>query len=181
MTADGGERDRGGECRSRTCPTFRSRRVSTAMPCRSANSPKRTAGRRVVGEAGIEPAACGVRTRRAANCATPQIRDGPCPSCELIADVIIPLAAVEAAGAQATLFETAAPSRTGTGRCGRASRSALCRRARRDRRAAPAFPRHNPRLRLYDVSKGRQLVEVVAAHGTLLWFAFEQNGQGGRI
>jgi hypothetical protein len=30
----------GGECRSRTCPTFRSRRVSTAMPCRSANSPE---------------------------------------------------------------------------------------------------------------------------------------------
>src|SRR5262245_1625147 len=30
----------GGECRSRTCPTRRSRRVSTAVPCRSANSPK---------------------------------------------------------------------------------------------------------------------------------------------
>ena len=29
----------GGECRDRTCATFRSRRVSTAMPCRSANSP----------------------------------------------------------------------------------------------------------------------------------------------
>src|SRR5206468_9843374 len=29
----------GGECRSRTCPTRRSRRVSTAVPCRSANSP----------------------------------------------------------------------------------------------------------------------------------------------
>jgi hypothetical protein len=42
----------GGECRSRTCPTRRSRRVSTAMPCRSANSPS------LVNElsAGFEPA-----------------------------------------------------------------------------------------------------------------------------
>jgi hypothetical protein len=30
----------GGWCRSRTCSTFRSRRVSTAMPCRSANHPQ---------------------------------------------------------------------------------------------------------------------------------------------
>ena len=32
-------RPRGGWCRSRTCPTRRSRRVSTALPCRSANHP----------------------------------------------------------------------------------------------------------------------------------------------
>ena len=30
----------GGWCRSRTCPTRRSRRVSTALPCRSANHPQ---------------------------------------------------------------------------------------------------------------------------------------------
>ena len=32
-------RSRGGWCRSRTCQTQRSRRVSTALPCRSANHP----------------------------------------------------------------------------------------------------------------------------------------------
>jgi hypothetical protein len=32
------------------------------------------------------------------------------------------------------------------------------------------FPRHIPRLRLRDVSKGREMVEVVALHGSLLWF-----------
>jgi hypothetical protein len=88
----------------------------------------------------------------------------------LIADVVVALAAVEAAGAQAAFLETAVPSRTGTGRCARVSRSAPCRRARRGRRAAPAFPRHIPHLRLREVSKGRQFVEVVASHGRLLCF-----------
>ena len=32
-------RPRGGWCRDRTCATLRSRRVSTALPCRSANHP----------------------------------------------------------------------------------------------------------------------------------------------
>jgi hypothetical protein len=90
----------------------------------------------------------------------------------LIAQVILPLAAVEAAGAQAAFFETGVPSRMGIDRCARVSRSAPCRRARRGRRAAPAFPKHDPRLRLCEVSKGRQLVEVVASHGRLLWFEF---------
>src|ERR1043166_7068359 len=125
--------------------------VALAPRCLAARPTPRS---RMVGEAGIEPAACGIRIRRAANCATPQIRDGPCSSRELIADVIIPLAAVEATRSQAAFLETGVPSRTGTGRCGRASRSAPCRRARGGRRATLAFPRHNPRLRLREVSKG---------------------------
>ena len=112
---------------------------------------------------------------------SPKAQRGRAPLRELIADVIVPPAAVEAAGAQAAFLETAFPSRTGTGRCARVSRSAPCRHARRGRRAAPAFPRHNPRLRLREVSKGRQFVEVVASHGRLLWFGFMQSGQGGRI
>jgi hypothetical protein len=132
----------GGECRSRTCPTFRSRRVSTAMPCRSANSP--------------EPWQDSV------------VR--PLTSDSLIADVMVALVAVEAAGAQAALFETGVPSHTDTSRCARASRSTPCRHARRGRRAAPASRRDNPRLRLHEGSKGRQSVEVVASHDGLLWF-----------
>jgi hypothetical protein len=96
------------------------------------------------------------------------------PSQELLSEIIVALAAVEPAGAQAARLETAARSRTDTGRCARASRSAPCRRARRDCRAAPAFPMRIPRLRLREVSKGRQLVEVVASHGTLLWFGVRQ-------
>ena len=62
----------------------------------------------------------------------------------LVADVIIALATIETAGAQAAFVESAVPSRTDTGRYARASRSTPCRRARRDRRAAPASPRDNP-------------------------------------
>ena len=112
---------------------------------------------------------------------SPENATGRSPLRKLFADVVVALAAVEAAGAQATFFETAARSRTDTGRCARASRSAPCRRARRDRRAAPASRRDNPRLRLREDSKGRQSVEVVVPHGRLLWFDFKQNGQGGRI
>src|SRR5215471_16711760 len=84
----------------------------------------------MVGEAGIEPAACGARIRRAANCATPQIRNGAMArravvAGTLIADVIVPLAPVEASGAQAAFFETAVLSHMGTGRCARASRSVV--------------------------------------------------------
>ena len=112
---------------------------------------------------------------------SPNTQTGQGPPRWSIADVIVPLAAVEPAGAQAAFLETAVPSRTGTDRCARVSRSAPCRRERRGRRAAPVFPRHIPRLRLREVSKGRQLVEVVASHGTLLWFRVRQSGQGGRI
>ena len=103
------------------------------------------------------------------------------PLQELRSEIIIPRAPVEAAGAQAAFLETAVPSRTGRGRCARVSRSAPCLRARRGRRAAPVFPRRIPRLRLRDVSKGREMVEVVASHSRLLRFGSEQNGQGGRI
>jgi hypothetical protein len=96
----------------------------------------------------------------------PRDATGRGPPRELVAEVIVPLAPVEPSGAQAAFLESAGRSRMGTGRCARVSRSAPCRRARRDRRAAPAFP--NPRLRLREVSKGRQSVEVVASHGTLL-------------
>ena len=40
-------RPHGGWCRSRTCPTRRSRRVSTALPCRSANHPFEEGSRQV--------------------------------------------------------------------------------------------------------------------------------------
>src|SRR5262245_58330228 len=43
----------GGECRSRTCPTRWSRRVSTAVPYRSANSPYVA---KLELSAGLEPA-----------------------------------------------------------------------------------------------------------------------------
>jgi hypothetical protein len=84
--AKGGERRNGGECRDRTCATFRSRRVSTAMPCHSANSPKQIGvhgaigtrtlrlrtpplwsvelrGCELVRAAGFEPATTAVRVR----------------------------------------------------------------------------------------------------------------------
>src|SRR5262249_46374535 len=116
------------------------------------------------------------RTERSVWCASGDlsaaIATGQGPLRELVADVVVPRATVEAAGAQAAFLETACPSRTGTGRCARVSRSAPCPRARRGRRAAPAFPRHNPRLRLREVPKGRQLVEVVASHDSLLWFGW---------
>ena len=61
----------------------------------------------LVGEAGLEPAACGVRIRRAANCATPQCHGAPvqrreaAPLHGLVADVVVPSAAVEATRARA--------------------------------------------------------------------------------
>ena len=85
----------------------------------------------------------------------------------LFAHVMITAAAVETAGAQTAGLETGGQSRRGTGRCGRASRRAPCRRARRARRAARGSPTDNPRLRLGVVSKARQIIEpVVAWHGT---------------
>jgi hypothetical protein len=103
------------------------------------------------------------------------------PLQELRSEIIVPLAAVETAGTQAAFLETAVPTRMGTGRCARVSRSAPCRRAPRGRRVAPVFPKHIPRLRLREVSKGWPFVEVVASHGRLLLFELGQNGQGGRI
>ena len=97
----------------------------------------------------------------------------------LIPNIVVAFGPVEAAGAQAAFFETVVRNRTGTGRCARASRSAPCRHARRGRRGARAFRKHNPRLRLREVSKGRQSV-IVASHGSLLLFDRE-SGQGGRI
>ena len=87
-----------------------------------------------------------------------------------IAHVILPLAAVEATGAQATFFESFFRSRTGRNRCARVSRSAPCRRGRCDRRGARAFRRDNPRLRLRVTSKARQVVEfIIALHDTPPW------------
>src|SRR6202166_4060345 len=87
-----------------------------------------------------------------------------------IAHVILPLAAVEATGAQATFFESFFRSRRGTDRCARVSRSAPCRRGRCDRRGARAFRTDNPRLRLRVTSKARQVVEIVIApHDTPPW------------
>jgi hypothetical protein len=87
-----------------------------------------------------------------------------------IAHVILPLAAVEATGAQATFFESFCRSRTGTDRCAQVSRSAPCRRGRCDRRGARAFRTDNPRLRLRVTSKARQVVEIIIApHDTPPW------------
>src|SRR6202030_2044636 len=60
-------------------------------------------------------------------------------------------------------------SRTGISHCARASRRAPCPRARRGARGGPLSPMDNPRLRLREVSKGRESVEIVIAlHDTLL-------------
>jgi hypothetical protein len=80
-----------------------------------------------------------------------------------IAHVILPLAAVEATGAQATFFESFCRSRTGIDHCARVSRSAPCRRGRCDRRGARAFRTDNPSLRLRVTSKARQVVEIIIA------------------
>ena len=87
-----------------------------------------------------------------------------------IAHIILPLAAVEATGAQATCLESFFRSRKGTDRCARVSRSAPCRRGRCDRRGARAFQTDNPRLRLRVTSKARQVVKIVIAlHDTPPW------------
>ena len=121
--------------------------------------------------AGFEPAQA--RGRNPALCPLSYEGEGGgqfrAPPHESVTEVIVPPAAVEAARPQAAFFESAVRSRTDTGRCARACRSAPCRRARRGRRAAPASPRHSPRLRLREVSKGQQVVELVASHGSLLW------------
>jgi hypothetical protein len=94
------------------------------------------------------------------------------PPHPLIADIVVPLAAVEATRAQAALFESSVWSRTDTGHCARASRPVPCLHARPDGRAAPSFPKDNPRLRLREVSKGWEFVEIViASHDTppVLW------------
>jgi len=97
----------------------------------------------------------------------PVQRSEAAPLHDLVADVVVPLAAVEASRAQAALFKSFVRSRMGTGHCARAFRSAACRRARRDSRAALSSPKDNPRLRLREVSKGRELVEIViASHDT---------------
>src|SRR5580692_11491193 len=88
-----------------------------------------------------------------------------------IAHIILPFAAVETTGAQATGLESFFRSRTGTDRCARVSRSAPCRRGRCDRRGARAFRTDNPRLRLRVTSKARQVVEIIIAllHDTPPW------------
>src|SRR6266849_8248884 len=84
-----------------------------------------------------------------------------------IADIVPTFAAVEAAGAQATCLEICVRNRRGTGRCARAFRRAPCPRARRGHRARRGSPRDNPRLRLRETSKAREVVEIVfASHDT---------------
>src|ERR1700733_13554486 len=100
----------------------------------------------------------------------PRRRGHALPLDTSIAHIMLPLAAVEATGAQATLFESFCRSRRGTDRCARVSRSAPCRRGRRDRRGARAFQTDNPRLRLRVTSKARQVVEIIIApHDTPPW------------
>jgi hypothetical protein len=78
------------------------------------------------------------------HCATPQChRAHRCngakhaPLHELVAEIVVPLAAVEAARTQAALLESSGRTRTDTGHCARASRSVPCLHARRDGRVAP--------------------------------------------
>src|ERR1700722_10891405 len=110
--------------------------------------------------------------------AAPRQPGRPLPPNSSIAHIILPLAAVEATGAQATCLESFCRSRRGTGRCARVSRSAPCRRGRCDRRGARAFRTDNPRLRLRVTSKARQVVEIVIApHDTPPWLdAFGTRG-----
>ena len=90
-----------------------------------------------------------------------------CSSLDLIAAIVSPFDAVEAARAHATCLEIYVRNRRGTGHCARASRPVPCRHARRDRRAGHAFPKDNPLLRLDDVSKAGEVFELVTvAHDT---------------
>jgi hypothetical protein len=83
---------------------------------------------------------------------------------------VVAFAAVETTGAQTAFLEIYARSRTGKGHYGRASRRAPCRRAPRGRRVQPASRTDNPRLRLRETSKARQLIKVVlASHDTPPW------------
>jgi hypothetical protein len=95
---------------------------------------------------------------------------GTTPCERSIAHVMLPRAAVEAAGAQAAGLEICVRSRTGRGRCGRAFRSAPCRHGRCGRRGGRGSRRDNPRLRLRVTSKARQVVVVaIVWHDTPPW------------
>jgi hypothetical protein len=78
-----------------------------------------------------------------------------------IPHIVLAFAAVETAGAHAAGLEICVRSRKGRDRCARAPRRAPCRRARRARRAPHGFPRDNPRLRLRETSKAREVVEII--------------------
>src|ERR1700687_5964609 len=85
----------------------------------------------------------------------------------LISDVVVALAAVKPAGAEAAFLESCVPIRTDTDRCVRASRASPCLRGQRDGRDRRSFLRDNPRLRLREVSKAREVIKiVVSSHDT---------------
>jgi hypothetical protein len=85
----------------------------------------------------------------------------------LISDVVVALAAIKPAGAEAALLESSVPTRTDTDRCVRASQPIPCLHGQRDGRGRRSFLRDNPRLRLREVSKAREVVKiVVSSHGT---------------
>src|SRR5580704_11600804 len=85
----------------------------------------------------------------------------------LISDVVVALAAIKPAGAEAALLESCVPIRTDTDRCVRASRPIPCLRGQRDGRDRRSFLTDNPRLRLREVSKAREVIKiVVSSHGT---------------
>jgi hypothetical protein len=85
----------------------------------------------------------------------------------LISDVVVALAAIKPAGAEAAFLESCVPIRTDTDRCVRASQPIPCLRGQRDGRGRRSFLRDNPRLRLREVSKARQVIKiVVSSHGT---------------
>jgi hypothetical protein len=90
---------------------------------------------------------------------------------------MLPLAAVEVAGAQAAGLEICVRSRRGRGRCGRAFRSAPCRRGRCGRRGGRGSRRDNPRLRLRVTSKARQVVVIaIVWHDTPPWVGAGMRG-----
>jgi len=78
--------------------------------------------------------------------------------------VVVPLAAVEVARAQAATLESACRSRTGRDRSDRASQPAPCRRRRPGVRAEPWSRTGIPLLRLPDGSKGGEVLEFAVAH-----------------
>lgn len=79
----------------------------------------------------------------------------------LSTSVVVALAAVEFAGLHAAVLETGGRSRTGRGRCGRASRGVPCHRGPLGRRGGHGFRKGNPFLRLLLVSKTGEIVDAV--------------------
>jgi len=78
-----------------------------------------------------------------------------------VAEVVVPLTTIEAAGQETTVLEIAVLTCRGTDHSVQASPRALCRHGRSDGPFGPVFRRGIPFLRLLEISKGGESVEVV--------------------